>query len=137
MIAGLTPEFIAILPVLFAATLLAVYMAARPHKALPVEDQDEMADVFTQDVLPMFEESNAELVAKLRKAALELGAKNPDGITADDIHDVCPIPPGVDPRIMGSAFEKGLWIKAGWTATRRKSAHSRPVRIWKRKGRMI
>lgn len=132
MIADLTPEFVATLPVLFVGTVLGIYLAARPRRE--TEEQEDMADVFTQDVLPLFDASNAELVAKLRKAALELGAKNPDGITADDVHDVCPIPPGVDPRIMGSAFQKqDGWQKAGWMQSRRKSNHGRPVRIWKRR----
>ncbi len=129
--------------ILFASTYLAVYMAAKhsvyvevpvPMEGVePQEEGEEVSTVFEQQVLPIFEESNADLVAKLRRAALELGAKNPEGITADDIHSVCPIPEGVDPRIMGSAFQKALWVKSGWMQSRRKENHGRPVRIWKRR----
>lgn len=122
----------------------ACYMAGRPQKGdvslsgnvgqPEFRSEGDDMGAFDQEVLPLFEESNAELVAKLRKTALELAARNPEGITADDIHEVCPIPPGVDPRIMGSAFQKqDGWVKAGWMASRRKSTHGRPVRIWKRR----
>lgn len=131
------PEFYGSMVAIFLGTALAVYMASKSGKKeqpeLEADDVDHPADAFHQGTLPLFEESQAELVAKLRRVARDLGARNPNGITSDDIHEVCPLPSTVDPRIMGAVFERGLWEKAGTEPSRRKINHGREIRRWKLK----
>lgn len=120
------------------ATGLAVYMAARDDAMLELGVPDETdaesdevtSAIYHDEILPAQVAAHEDLVLKLRRVAKELAASKPEGITADDIHAVCPIPPGVDPRIMGAAFERGKWVKRGWVASSRKETHGRPVRIW-------
>lgn len=89
------------------------------------------SDLYHNGVLPQQEANNADLIAKLRATAYALAKLNPEGITSDDIHAACPLPPNVDPRIMGAAFEKGKWRSVGWRPTTRKSRHGAPIRVWK------
>lgn len=127
---------------LAAGTAIAVIFASR--RATPDWDADadlieetgvseHPSSAYHQGVLPLQEETNAELVAKLRKAAKELAARMPEGITSDDIFEVCDIPANVDRRIMGAVFNKEEWVHVGWQPTRRRAAHGRPIRIWLRK----
>lgn len=73
----------------------------------------------------------AEYLAEARAVARHLAASR-QWITADDIHEVCPVPAGIDPRILGSAFPKSDgWIPGNYVASRRKINHKRPVRLWR------
>lgn len=141
----MSPEFLLVCVVLGVSTAVGVYMAGRHNhqqqgKALPYEPIDDEgdvmnhpSDVYHKDVKPLQEDTNAELVEKLRKAAKELSARMPEGITSDDILEVCEIPTSVDRRIMGAVFNKIEWEHVGWVPTRRREAHGRPIRRWRRK----
>ncbi len=102
-----------------------------------IEETDDVtehpSEIYHDDIKPLQEQTNAELVEKLRKAAKDLAARMPDGITSDDIFEVCEIPANVDRRIMGAVFNKNEWEHVGWVASRRKINHGRPVRRWIRK----
>lgn len=127
----MTPEYIGALIALTIGTAFGVYMAAR-RPAMPYAG-DEMT-VFEQEVLPLFEATpeKAAYVKKLRETALRLGRMNPDGITSDPLHDACPIPQGMDKRIMGAAFQKrDGWVQVGYVPSQRKVNHGRPVMKWR------
>ncbi len=94
---------------------------------------DHPSEIYHDDIKPLQEQTNAELVEKLRKAAKDLAARMPDGITSDDIMDMVDIPVSVDRRIMGAVFNKNEWEHVGWVPTRRREAHGRPIRRWIRK----
>ena len=49
-------------------------------------------------------------------------------VCADDIHQVCPIPEGVDPRVMGAVFKIPELVPDGYVQTKRACAHARPIR---------
>lgn len=102
-----------------------------------IEETDDVtehpSEIYHEDIKPLQEQTNAELVEKLRKAAKELAARMPDGITSDDIFDMVDIPSNVDRRIMGAVFNKTEWVHVGWQASRRRINHGRPIRRWKRK----
>ena len=49
-------------------------------------------------------------------------------VTADDIHKRCPIPSGLDPRVMGAVFQIPELVADGYVQTKRPEAHARPIR---------
>jgi hypothetical protein len=89
---------------------------------------------YEQAVLPIQEAYHSAFLEKARAAAVRLAklAGNA-GITADDIHDVCPVPKGIDPRVLGGVFKpKELWELVGYQKSRRsKQNHGRPISIWR------
>src|SRR5262249_32371145 len=87
------------------------------------------ANIYAQEGVPVQIKTHPDLIAKLRATAEALAANGVE-ITSDDIHEVCPIPAGIDPRVMGAAFyPQDKWVRCGWQASRRKESHHRPVRI--------
>ena len=82
-----------------------------------------------------FEKRYPELTRKLQQAALELGRAR-GRITSDDIWDLCPVPDGIEPRIMGVAFrDKKLWRQTGeYVKSRRPSRHKAPISVWEFRG---
>ena len=73
----------------------------------------------------------AEYLAEARAIARKLASKR-EWITADDIHEVCPVPAGIDSRIMGAAFPKDEgWEPGAYVPSRRPINHRRPVRQWR------
>lgn len=134
----MTDEYIGALVALAVGTAFALYMVARrPATIIYLGDSDDMGTAFEEEVLPAFTDTTPEKAAyvkQLRAAARHLAALNPDGITADDLHDACPVPKGIEPRIMGAAFPKeDGWVKAGWVQSRRKINHGRPIMKWVRR----
>ena len=96
------------------------------------EEVEEMGEIYEQQVLPLQVEHHKELVDKLRKAARELGAYGKE-VTSDDVHAKCPIPAGVDPRVMGAAFPKADWVRVRSVKSNRAVNHGRFISSWKRK----
>jgi hypothetical protein len=88
--------------------------------------------VYVQGVLPFQELAHADYVARARKAARELSTVR-GCITIDDVWDVCPVPPGIDPRVLGAVFKGSheQWEAAGYQRSRRKVNHGRPVAVWR------
>jgi len=73
----------------------------------------------------------AEYLAEVRAIARAI-AKTKTWITADDLHEILPVPSGIDPRILGSAFPKADgWVPGNYVPSRRKINHKRPVRLWR------
>lgn len=67
--------------------------------------------------------AHAKEVAK--KVALERGS-----VSSDDIHELCPPPPGAHPNVMGAVFKNiGLRVISFMT-TNRPSGHGRLIRVY-------
>lgn len=83
-----------------------------------------------QYALPL-EKRYPELSRRLQETALRL-AQEKGTITSDDVWDAHPIPAGIEPRIMASAFKpRARWRKTGqYVPTRRPSANRRPIPCW-------
>lgn len=86
---------------------------------------------YRNSVLPDQEAAHEGWIEKARVEARRI-AKERGCLTSDDIWDVCPPPPGVDPRVMGAIFaDKTLWERTGYTKSSRKINHGRVVAQWK------
>lgn len=132
-------EFFAYLGAFFLASFLAVYMARTPHESVTVNVEDDDMPVpteeFRQDVLPMFEEKNADLINRLREVARKVARERGGGITSADVIKALERD---DPymhkrletaerRIMGAVFVSG-WAQTGeWRPT---GSRGRPQRVW-------
>lgn len=134
----ITPEYLAAIAALTVGTAFAVFMASRraPELQNPLEEDDlDNPSEFAQEVLPLFEERNADLVKRLREVAQKLGRERAGGITSADVIAALerddPIMhkrlQAAERRIMGSVFVTG-WMQTGeWRPT---GSRGRPQRVW-------
>ena len=68
-------------------------------------------------------------VAKAQAAAIQ-HAQMYGEVTSDDLYDICPLPDGAHPNLMGSVW-RGITLKAiGYTPSRRPEAHGRIIRVY-------
>ena len=101
------------------------------EQSIETEGIEDVSDIYRQEVLPLQVKAHPDLVAKLRATARALAGAGAE-ITSDEIHARCPIPPNVDPRVMGAAFHpKEDWERIGWRPSKRRESHHRPVAIWR------
>ena len=77
--------------------------------------------------LDLLEETRWEWLAEARSNAVG-HARAWGSVTADDIHRRCPIPEGLDPRVMGAVFKIPELVPDGYVQTKRACAHARPIR---------
>ena len=77
--------------------------------------------------LGLLERTRADWLEQARYNALAL-ARAFGFVTADDIHRLCPIPSGIDPRVMGAVFMIPELVADGYVPTKRPEAHARPIR---------
>lgn len=145
----ITPEFAISMVALAVGTAVGIYMAARR----PVDQQlgivgqpfgnseelqaeDDMASTeFQQEVLPLFEERNADLVKRLREVAQKCARERSGGITSADVITALERDDPVmhkrlqvaERRIMGAVFTKA-WMQTGeWRKT---GSRGRPQPVW-------
>lgn len=89
-----------------------------------------MADLFEQDILPVFKQTRMKWLVlargKARAIAMEHGS-----VTVDDVRVVCPPPAGLDPRIMGAIFRSPSFVAVGYQKSVRKTCHQRPIAVFK------
>jgi hypothetical protein len=90
---------------------------------------------FHQTILPLFQKTRAQWLHEARLTALTVGnwkasQGEPPHVTADDIHRHCPIPDGIDPRVMGAVFTKDGWRKVGYVNSTRAICHHRPIALF-------
>lgn len=128
-----------ILALLMTAIRYAVlhYMRRPFQHVLPANDdipEDEMtmeSTDYAAAVLPDHEKAHGDWIERAREAARRLAAERGQ-ISSDDIWDVAPPPPGVDPRVLGAVFsDKTIWERTGYVKSARKVNHGRPVAVWK------
>ena len=77
--------------------------------------------------LGLLERTRAEWLAYARRYAV-LHARLHGSVCADDTHRRCPIPEGLDPRVMGAVFQIKELVPDGYVPTKRPEAHARPIR---------
>jgi len=92
-------------------------------------------NAFTQTILPLFNQTRSEWLSEARKAAYLLAITrgwkgSPPELTTDDIHKHCPLPDGIDPRVMGAVFRTNQWRKVGYINSTRATCHNRPIAIF-------
>lgn len=83
------------------------------------------------DALALLEEHRAAWLATARGVAARLYGQLGRPITVDDLRAECPPPGGVDPRVMGAVFATPGWTPVGFTNSRRRACHGRPIRQFK------
>jgi hypothetical protein len=76
--------------------------------------------------LALFEEHRAAWLEQARGTAHRLYRRLGRPITVDDLRAECPPPAGCDPRVMGGVFAG--WAAVGFTNSRRRTCHGRPIR---------
>lgn len=81
-----------------------------------------------------FEKNRAAFLWKCRIVAEDLALRNTrNEITIDEVRERCPLPLGVDGRVYGAVFNTDEWEKVGYTQTKVKTSHGRPVAIFRLK----
>jgi hypothetical protein len=83
--------------------------------------------------LALLRDRRAVLVRRFQRAYLDL-LLTCGPSTCDPVRDMVPIPPGLDPRLIGAAVralgEWGLTRRAGLTRSVRPEAHGRDLAVW-------
>lgn len=98
-----------------------------------------MGDLFTaadgraerDAALDLFEVHRVDYLNLTRRVSMELASEGKI-ITINDVRDVCPVPEGVNPKVLGAVFRSNkTWERVGYVASAR--AHSRPISQWRLK----
>jgi hypothetical protein len=84
------------------------------------------------DWLDQLETNRRPYIEEARQTARKLLSTRPY-ITIDDVRAVLPPPEGVDPRVMGAVFKQDEFVSVGWTTSKRKVNHRRPIQRFKLK----
>ena len=82
--------------------------------------------------LDLLERTRAAYIAE----ALEWAHGSVDGngdVTADDIHEVYPVPAGIDPRVLGAVLNPRHFKLLGYQQSRRRVNHARRIAVWGKK----
>jgi len=85
--------------------------------------------IFEQEVLPLFEETRKEWLARARRVAFQIGLQQKE-VTINDVRAVIPPPEEVDPRVMGAVFVRQDWILLRRERSNRKRCHNRPIGVF-------
>ena len=51
-------------------------------------------------------------------------------VTADTLRAHCPVPEGIDPRVVGAILNPRNFRSLGRTKTKRAGSHDRPIEMW-------
>lgn len=82
------------------------------------------------EAMALFEEHRALWLAAARHTAILMYRRVARPITIDDVRAECPPPIGFDPRVMGAVFKVKDWTPVGFTNSRRRACHGRPIRLF-------
>lgn len=85
-----------------------------------------------QQALGLFEITRSEFLANCRWIARRI-AKQKGHATIDDVRNEVKIPLGIDGRVMGAVFNTPDFEKVGYTNTKIKSSHGRPIAVFRLK----
>ncbi|MEM1371941.1 MAG: hypothetical protein AAGG72_06910 [Pseudomonadota bacterium] len=83
-----------------------------------------------QEALALLEAFRAEWLANARDAARNI-AKRKGQCTADDVRQECPVPQGMDGRVMGAVFRSDEWVPGEFINSKRRTCHNRPIRVFR------
>jgi hypothetical protein len=73
--------------------------------------------LFETEVLPRLEAKRADWLAEARSGPVNI----------NDVRRLCPLPPSIDPRVMGAVFNKSEWVCVGYKRSSRSTCHNRPI----------
>lgn len=82
-----------------------------------------------QQAFDLFETKRSEFLSLCRWVAKRI-VKKQGFVTTDDVRKQVTIPEGVDGRVMGAVFNASDWEKVGYTQTKIKTSHSRPIAVF-------
>lgn len=82
-----------------------------------------------QMVFDMFAATRRDYLDLARQAAA-LICRDKGFVTSDDVRAVVPLPKGIDGRVLGAVFSGKEWVKIGYTQTKVRSSHYRPISIF-------
>lgn len=86
-----------------------------------------MVDQVVDTVFDQMEVARSAFLKKARAAAIRLARQN-GKVTVDDVHAECPIPKGIDGRVMGAVFrDRNVWASIGFRRSTRTICHGRPI----------
>ena len=83
-----------------------------------------------ENALDLLEETRSAFLAECRRVAYAVALNN-GRVTIDDVRDRLELPQGVDGRVFGAVFNSKEWERIGYTQTKRKTSHRRPIAIFK------
>ncbi len=86
-----------------------------------------------EEVLDLFEETRQDYLAEARAMA-QILAFHKGIITINDVREACPVPEGIDPRVLGAVLRGPAWEPVGFVQSTRRTCHGRPIRQFKYKG---
>lgn len=89
---------------------------------------------YHDDIKPLQEDAYGQWLDRARAAITKLSQERDGGVvSADDVWDICPPPPSVEPRAMGAIWQpRDRWQKVGYVQSRRHAInHRRPVMQWR------
>lgn len=86
------------------------------------------------EALARLREHRATIIRKLQIAAIHVSLET-GTVCADDVRALVDIPPGMSPKVVGSAFREladdGLLSHIGSRPSKRPLAHARPIKVWR------
>ena len=83
------------------------------------------------EALALLERTRADYIKKARYEAWRVLLFNGE-VSADDLHERCPVPAGIDPRVMGAVF-RGRFRILRYQPSRRAINHARIIPVWGKK----
>lgn len=89
-------------------------------------------DIFPKVIRPQMELDSAAYLEHARFIARKL-CMTQGTTNIDEVRALCPPPGHVDPRLMGAVFN-GDFESVGYTKSKRKRCHGRPISVFKLKG---
>lgn len=81
------------------------------------------------EALEILENTRMEFVTECRNQANRLISLNGQ-VTIDDVRELCPLPKGIDGRVYGAVFNTKDFKCVGYTTTKRKTSHRRPIGVF-------
>jgi len=82
-----------------------------------------------QIAMNLFEMTRKEFLDYARWIAKDICRKK-GHVTSDDVREFAKLPPNIDGRVYGAIFSGDEWIKTGYTQTKIKSSHGRPIAVF-------
>ena len=82
-----------------------------------------------EEALKLLQETRSEFLYQCKKIAISHALKN-GSVTIDDVRDKIELPEGIDGRVFGAVFNNKDFVKVGYTETKRKTSHKRPIAVF-------
>jgi len=82
-----------------------------------------------QQAMNLFEATRHEFLEYARWTARKI-CQEKGHVTTDDVRELVELPKGIDSRVFGAIFKGNEWIKTGYTHTKIKSSHGRPIAVF-------